>query len=211
MNKYKKLQEEINIDLSKMKLYSFRDLENWGSDNFFKTNKDCDYYLIISDLHEGGYYQLKKSDTNNSSEIISKFQDDYDPSCNNDPNDFDVTNEVHENKNDYFNFLVNKIKSDKFPELFLKKINDFIEENGGEDMYKFLGYLDEELEWINYESCEFLIESLGLNRDLDLELIFEHMLEVNGPLEITQNPNIISFGGYYQCGEHEFFLGVCKE
>lgn len=79
-------------------------------------------------------------------------------------------------------------------------------------MYEFLGSLDEELEWVNYESCEFLIESLGLNRDLDLELIFEHMLEVNGPLEIAQNPNIISFlGGYYQCGELEFFLGVCKK
>jgi hypothetical protein len=45
--KYKKIQEEINIDLSKMEVYPFIDLEKWGSD-IFKNHKNYDYYLIIS-------------------------------------------------------------------------------------------------------------------------------------------------------------------
>ena len=194
-HKYKKIQEEINIDLSKMEVYPFLDLEKWGSD-IFKNHKNYDYYLIISDLHEGGHYQLKKSDTNNDSEIISEFQEHFDPSSNADHDD---------------NILLNKIKSEKFPELFLKKINEFVKENGKDDMYGLLIWLDEELGWINYESCEFLIESLGLNRDLHLEFIFEHMLEVDYPSEITKNPNIISFGGYELSGEMELFLGVCEK
>ena len=147
--------------------------------------------------------------------MISEFKDEYDPSGNFGKEDFDNTNDVYENEKGFTTFQIYKVTSTKFPELLQKKVDEFIQENGNENMSEFLEWLDEDIGYLNYESCEIMIDSLGLNRNNDLELYTEVELNIikdySTPFDLTTNPLVISFGGYYQCGEHELFLGVIKK
>ena len=47
-----------------------------------------------------------------------------------------------------------------------------------------------------------------------MEFVFEKQLNIvrnyGSSFDLTTNPLVISYGGYYQCGEHELFLGVIK-
>ena len=211
---YKKVQDVIDVDVSRLKFYNLYDVGNWY-ENVFKNHKDFNYFLIFTDYHSnGGCLQFEKSDTNTNSKVISEFKDEYDPTCNLAEEDFDETNDVYENDKGFSSFQIFQVKSDKFPELLKKKIDEFIQENEDDEMIGFFEWLDPELEFVNYESCEILIDSLGLNRDKDLEFVFEKQLNIvrnyGSSFDLTTNPLVISYGGYYQCGEHELFLGVIK-
>ena len=214
---YKKVQDIIDVDVTKLKFFSFYSLEDWFID-VLKNHKDFDYYLICTDYHtSGGFLQFEKSDTNTNSKVISEFKDEYDPSSQ-DNEDYDETNDVYENNEGFSTFQIWKVTSSKFPELIKNKIDEFIKDNGEEKdvNYEFLEWLNEDIGFVNFESCELMMESLGLNRDKDLELIIDELKlnivrDYSSSLDLTNNPLVIRYGGYYQCGEHELFLGVIEK
>ena len=212
---YKKVQDIIDVDVTKLKFHDFWSIGDWFEDVLGKTN-NSDYYLILTDYHSrGGYLQFLKSETNKNNKVISEFKDEYDPTGMKGEEEFDNTNDVYENEKGFTCFQIYKVTSEKFPELLKKKIDEFIKENGNENMDGFLEWLDGDIGSLNYESCEIMIDSLGLNRNDDVVFVDEVELNItrdySTKLDLTTNPLVISYGGYYQSGEHELFLGVIKK
>jgi len=200
IGKYNSLKDEYNIDFSDFTLYDTNDL------SLSKFEKNSEYYLIYTDLHERGYFQLKKSKENSSNKIISEFSYDYDPGgCGDDEEDFDPTNSV--NSGDFYNIQVMRVESKEFPILLKQKIIEYDNDSDNDDM-SFLEWLDPELEYLNYESTELIIDSLGLQRDNDLKLLFENCFTSE---DLTTNPFVISWKGYTMsdCGGG-LYIGVKK-
>ncbi|MBT4317859.1 MAG: hypothetical protein HOD52_02120, partial [Candidatus Marinimicrobia bacterium] len=130
---YKKVQDIIDVDVSKLKFYNFNEFDKWYIE-LFKNHSKFEYYLIFTDYHSsGGCLQFEKSDTNTNSKFISEFKDEYDPIGMVGDEDFDTTNEVYKNNKGFTTFQIYKVTSNKFPELIKNKYLEYLdemEENG---------------------------------------------------------------------------------
>lgn len=215
---YKRVQDIIDIDVSKLKFHNFNCIEEWYIDVFKNYNK-FEFFLIFTDYHsKGGVLQFEKSTKNTNSKIISKFEDDYETD-NDDLEKFDKTNKVICNNHGFSTLQIWKVTSNKFPELIKNKIVEYHQEMEKDEKFylgEFLSSLDKDTEYLNYESCELIIDSVGLKRDEDLELIFyDQKLDIvrdyNISFDLSSNPLVISYGGYHSRGEHELFLGVIEK
>lgn len=205
---FKKFEDLSNLQFSEIEFIDFEG-QTWRDSKYssfielFEDNKDFEYYFIVVDNTQGGYYQLKKTDLNKRSEKISQY--DYDTDFGDLEENFDETNEVIEDV--WCDVLIYKVNSDKFSSLLQNLITEF--SNSDYDDDEFYEWLFDG-EWISsYELPETLIEKLGLSSDV-LEHVFEEGLEIDSVEKIKQNPYVINCGNTYGDRTQECFLGIKK-
>lgn len=197
---YQRLNDYSENDFPKIEFFSIMGEELLDS---FESNKKNEYYLTI--LYEQyGFYQLEKTKSNNSSEIISKYSDKYDPEEMNDFEDgFDETNEVFED--DFYQLMMYKVDSDNFSKLFFDKIIEYKKSNSDEGFCEW--FYDDYYEFESFESPETLMNKLGLSSE-DLTHVFEENLEISDKNQIKNNPYIINSGSSTgDCTVH-FLIGI---
>jgi antitoxin component YwqK of YwqJK toxin-antitoxin module len=214
---YKKVQDIINIDVSKLQFFDFDKINEWYTE-VFKNLSEYKYYLIFTDYNSsGGVLQFEKSEKNKNTKVISELKEEYE--TENDSENFDITNDIYENKNGFSTFQIWELKSNKFPSLITIKLEEYINTLDKDDIFigsEFRGWLDEDSEYLGYETCELIIDSIGLSREKDLECIFYdqqlNIVRIYGtPFDLSTNPFVISYSGYNYRGEHELFLGRLKK
>tara|TARA_B110000444_G_scaffold43957_1_gene39892 strand:- start:880 stop:2208 length:1329 start_codon:yes stop_codon:yes gene_type:complete len=203
---FEKFEDISGLQLSEIEFIDFEG-QTWRDSKYssfielFEDNKDFEYYFIVVDNTQGGYYQLKKTDLNKRSEKISQY--DYDTDFGDLEENFDETNEVIEDV--WCDVIIYKINSDKFSSLLQNLINEFSNSDDNE-FYEWLF----DGEWVpSYELPETLINKLGLNSDV-LEHLFEKGLEIDSVEKIKQNPFVINCGNTYGDRTQECFLGIKK-
>tara|TARA_B110000003_G_C16434421_1_gene451458 strand:- start:64 stop:681 length:618 start_codon:yes stop_codon:yes gene_type:complete len=199
---YMRLNDYSKIEFPKI---NFTHIMSEGLIESFESNNESEYYLTIL-YEQSGYYQLEKTKSNNSSEIISEYSDEYDPE---DMNDFeycfDETNEVFED--DFYQVIMYKVKSDNFSKLLNDKIMEYKKSNSEEDFCEW--FYDDYYEFESFESPQTLMNKLGLSSE-DLTNVFEKNLEINDEDQIKNNPYVIkSSSSTGDCTVH-FFIGVKK-
>ena len=145
-----------------------------------------------------------KSDTNNSNDKISKYnEDEHVREGNWDPDGieemFDKTNEVHEND---FRFMwVHKINSKNFNVNFNEKVKRYIKETDGyRSLTEFCEWLDEDVEILMncQESIEPFMELFEL-KDKDVKTIIDDK-------EVDHEYNILNWGSWEEINEHGFSI-----
>lgn len=193
--KYKKLDDIINY--SKIKFFNENPINEIFDINFLDVNIELYFGYVYEE--GGAVWQCIKSAENNNSEKISnyiegKYERDH---CDYDIEDeFDETNEVYEGRSR--SIWLYKITSQKFIQMFQRKINEWQDSISLKDN-SF--YLSDFLEWLEFEiialdSLTYLYEHL--NGDInDIEVILD---EVN----IDDNDNCIKWYSYSEI-EFEYF------
>jgi antitoxin component YwqK of YwqJK toxin-antitoxin module len=159
-------------------------------------NKDLEFYLSHEWTYSGCVYQLEKSDLNTNTKIINEWKDDYlrDGDFYSSEDDFDKTNEVFEGNVSEQTLI--KITSDKFPELLMRKINEFnnkYPEGDVDDLY-------EEIMGDNFtdssEGLDHMMSFLGVNGD---QIFYEDLTDDYG--------YIVKWVQYFQKDSYGFKIG----
>ena len=197
---YVRLNDYSKIEFTKIKFMNIKSKELLDS---FESNNEKEYYLIV--LYEQyGFYQLRKTELNNSTEIISEYSDEFDPEDMNDFEDyFDETNEVFED--DFYQLLMYKVNSNDFSKLFIDKIIEYKKSNSDEEFCEW--FYDDSYDYGSFESPQLLVDKLGISSE-SLTHVFEENLEINYEGQIKNNPFVINEGSSTgDCTVH-FFIGV---
>ena len=204
---YKRFEEVSKLNFSNIKFIDLEgntwvDSKSYSFIELFENNVRLEYYFIIIDNTQGGYYQLEKSNKNKNSEKISTYDPEkYETDFGDLEEKFDQRIEVYEGN--WCDIEIHKVINEEFPILVQNKINEFL--NQGLEHDEFYEWFLEELYGTSYGLSEGLMEKLGLNYK-DLENVYWGGLEIESVEEIKNNPFIVNCGNTYGDRTQECFL-----